>query len=218
MHLVNADLVNFDFAVTLYPSGEIECYYGKDLTDGVTGMVIGISGGDDDNYVSNIKNTTDIPDNHSFKLNPDRFPKGMILTPEGVFTGTPTEDKQTWDINFVVTDKYEFTETRVIQFSTKETPIITTIDDQFTGGKICFRPVSSGIVISYQVERFSKVTLDIYNIHGRKVATLVDGYENAGKHSFQWNYHNVNSLSSGIYYCKLRIDNKAYIKPVTVVK
>lgn len=218
IHLVNANEVHFDFAVTLYPSGEIECYYGRDLTGGVTGMVIGISGGDDNNYVSNIQNTSDIPDNHSFKLNPDRFPKGMVLTPEGVFSGTPTEDKQTWDINFMVTDKYEFSETRVMQFSTKETPIITSFNGQFTGSKICFRPMSSGIAVSYRVERYSKVTLDIYNIHGRKVTTLVDRYENAGKHSVQWHYRGVNSLSSGIYYCKLKIDNKAYIKPVTIVK
>ncbi len=218
MSLVNADEVHFDFAVTLYPSGEIEYYYGKDLTGGVSGMVIGISGGDDDSYVSDIQNTSDIPDNHSFKLNPDRFPKGMNISSEGVFSGTPTEDKQTWDINFMVTDKYEFTEKRLIQFSTKETPIIISPGDPFTGSKVCFRPVSSGVAISYRVGRFSKVTLDIYSIHGRKVTTLVDRYENAGRHSVRWHYRNRNSISSGIYYCRLQVDNSTCIKPVTVVK
>ena len=218
IHLVNANEVHFDFAVSLYPSGEIECYYNKDLTGGVTGMVIGISGGESDSYVSDIQNTSDIPDNHSFKLCPDRFPKGMSITSGGVFSGTPTEDKQTWDINFKVTDKYDFTETRVIQFSTNETPIITSQDDPFTGSKVYFRPLSSGVKITYKVEKFSRVTLEVFSIHGRKVSTLVDRYEKAGRHSVQWHYRNRNSISSGIYYCRLQVDNSTCVKPVTVVK
>jgi len=218
-HMVNISTeVNFDFAVTLYPSGDIEFYYGKALTDNITGMVIGISDKDDGYYVSPIKTTSDIPDNYSFKLCPAKSPAGMTISKEGIFSGKPTEAEKTWDINFVVTDKYTFTETKTIQFSTKKTPIIMPLDNPMHGQKISFRPLSGGVSILYHLDKRCRVIIELYSITGKKVAQLAHRDENSGEHSVLWDYQAANAVSTGMYYCRVQIDNTVHIKPVTIVK
>ena len=46
----------------------------------------------------------------------------------------------------------------------------------------------------------SEVTLSIYNLKGREVASLIDGIMDAGYHSVVWN---ADSHSSGVYFVKM---------------
>jgi hypothetical protein len=46
----------------------------------------------------------------------------------------------------------------------------------------------------------SNVTLEVYNLIGQKIVTLVEGQVEAGKHTAQFN---ASSMSSGIYLFKL---------------
>jgi len=61
-------------------------------------------------------------------------------------------------------------------------------------------PFNVGTVIEYQLPVASDVKLEIFNIIGEKVATLVKGTEEAGYKSVTWDASNV---SSGIYFYKL---------------
>ena len=53
------------------------------------------------------------------------------------------------------------------------------------------------------------VSLEVFDIFGRKVATLKDGFTRAGFHSFLWRGTNDRSepVSSGLYLCRLRTAN-----------
>jgi len=44
------------------------------------------------------------------------------------------------------------------------------------------------------------VSLEIYNLLGQRVATLVDGYQKAGQRRVSWN---ASDFASGIYFCRL---------------
>jgi len=61
-----------------------------------------------------------------------------------------------------------------------------------------FNPVTT---ISFQLPKSSNVTLVIYNIQGREVARLVDGYVGAGYHSITWD---ASTAASGIYIYRLQ--------------
>ncbi|MDZ7796391.1 MAG: hypothetical protein U5N56_04825 [Candidatus Marinimicrobia bacterium] len=45
----------------------------------------------------------------------------------------------------------------------------------------------------------------MYDLHGKKITTLVERPENAGSHSVLWD---ASGLPSGIYFCHLKIDSK----------
>ncbi len=61
-------------------------------------------------------------------------------------------------------------------------------------------PFNPSTVIAYSVPVKSDVTLEVYNLIGQKIMTLVQGQVEAGKHSSQLN---ASSMSSGMYFFKL---------------
>lgn len=65
-------------------------------------------------------------------------------------------------------------------------------------------PFNSVTVISFTISQRIRVILDIYDISGRKVRTLVNSYLEKGIHSLRFNAGN---LSSGIYFYKLKTGN-----------
>jgi Right handed beta helix region len=76
-------------------------------------------------------------------------------------------------------------------------------------------PFNPSTIISYRLPADSRVSLKIYDLPGREIATLVDGYQTAGEHSFSFNIgqsanrsinrSGVNHLSSGIYLYRLEV-------------
>ncbi|MCK4577265.1 MAG: DUF1565 domain-containing protein [Candidatus Marinimicrobia bacterium] len=65
-----------------------------------------------------------------------------------------------------------------------------------------FNPVST---IQYDLPQASNVSLIVYDLLGREVARLVDGYMEPGNHQVQWNGKNSSGreLPSGIYIARL---------------
>jgi len=61
-------------------------------------------------------------------------------------------------------------------------------------------PFNSTTSIAYNLPAPERVTVKIFDLSGRKVATLVDGRLNAGNHHVYWNGLNT---PSGIYVCRM---------------
>jgi len=76
-------------------------------------------------------------------------------------------------------------------------------------------PFNAHTTISYSLPEGSDVTIDIYDIMGRKVTTLVSGYQNAGTHSAIWN---ANDVSSGVYLYKLTAGNYTETRRCNLLK
>ncbi len=62
-------------------------------------------------------------------------------------------------------------------------------------------PFNPTTVISYQLPMASEVSLKVYDLLGREVATLVKGRQEAGRYSVLFN---AASLSSGVYFYRLQ--------------
>ncbi|QOJ30418.1 MAG: T9SS type A sorting domain-containing protein [Ignavibacteriales bacterium] len=61
-------------------------------------------------------------------------------------------------------------------------------------------PFNPATTIKYSIQKAGLVTLRVYDMLGREVATLVDQEQNAGVYSVQFN---ASGLASGIYLYKL---------------
>ncbi len=82
-------------------------------------------------------------------------------------------------------------------------------------------PFSSETTISFNVTQTSLfVNLEIYNIKGQKVNTLVDEKVEAGTHSVIWNGTDENNqpVTSGIYLYKLKTGNETYTRKMLLLK
>ncbi len=61
-------------------------------------------------------------------------------------------------------------------------------------------PFNPSTQINYGLKKAGNVEISVYNILGNKIATLVDGFKSAGKHTALLNASN---LSSGVYFYKI---------------
>jgi hypothetical protein len=61
----------------------------------------------------------------------------------------------------------------------------------------------------------SSVKIDIYDMLGRRVATLVDGTLPAGSHDRVWD---ASRFSSGVYVSRMVTDNGVFVKKMTLIK
>ncbi len=62
-------------------------------------------------------------------------------------------------------------------------------------------PFNALTVISYDLPYMSHVTIDVYNILGGKIETLVDAQQPAGNHQVVWN---ANDRASGVYFYRIQ--------------
>ena len=81
-------------------------------------------------------------------------------------------------------------------------------------------PFNPMTLITYDLAGDGQVDLSIYNIVGRKVKTLVNQFENAGRKSTVW--YGVddsgNSLSAGMYFYRLTAGGKVFTKKMVLMK
>jgi len=76
-------------------------------------------------------------------------------------------------------------------------------------------PFNAATTINYQLPSGGNVTLEIYNLMGQKVATLINGQMDAGYHSVNWD---ASQYSSGVYFYKLAIADRVFTKRMTLLK
>jgi hypothetical protein len=80
-------------------------------------------------------------------------------------------------------------------------------------------PFNPSTVISYQLAVNSQVTLKVYDILGKEVATLVNGRQEAGSYSVPFNTSNGTlGLSSGVYFYRLNAGSFVSTKKLILMK
>ncbi|UCC79729.1 MAG: T9SS type A sorting domain-containing protein, partial [Candidatus Zixiibacteriota bacterium] len=76
-------------------------------------------------------------------------------------------------------------------------------------------PFNASTVIQYNLPKASEVVIEIYDIIGRRVQTLVDKYKHAGVHTLNFN---ASSLPSGVYFCRLQAGDAVETKSMVLLR
>jgi len=81
-------------------------------------------------------------------------------------------------------------------------------------------PLSDQTAISYQLPKSGQVKLNVYNIAGQKVKTLVDEAQQAGSYTIKWNRHDNKGrqVSAGVYIYHLSIGDQTQTRKMIVLK
>ena len=94
-------------------------------------------------------------------------------------------------------------------------PVATEIPDMFSLDQNYPNPFNPATSIRFGIPEVSDVKLEVYNMLGQKVATLIDGQRNAGYHSVQFDAGN---LSSGMYIYRLQAGSFIHTRKLTLIK
>ena len=98
------------------------------------------------------------------------------------------------------------------------TEVTPAIAKEFTLWQNYPNPFNPSTTIKFSVPKSAEkefVKLEIFDVLGTKVATLVNGYKNAGVYRIQYDASN---LSSGIYLYKLSVGEKTDVRRMTLLK
>ena len=76
-------------------------------------------------------------------------------------------------------------------------------------------PVRTSATISFRLATGTDVSIKIYDVAGRELAEVAQGYHEAGSHTVSWN---AQSNSSGVYYCRLVGDGVSEVKKVVIIR
>jgi hypothetical protein len=76
-------------------------------------------------------------------------------------------------------------------------------------------PFNATTVIRYNLPSESNVSIEIYDILGRKLQTLVDDKQPAGYHQAVWN---ANSRSSGIYFYRIQAGEHSETRKMLLIR
>jgi len=81
-------------------------------------------------------------------------------------------------------------------------------------------PFNPETVISYTLQHVGQVSVTVYNLLGRQIATLVDERQNAGTYSLTWDGrdHDGRPVASGVYFYQLKAGNIAQTKKMILLK
>lgn len=115
--------------------------------------------------------------------------------------------------NFNVEQNYQLQEFQIIITSTPlssgELPVEFSLEQNYPN------PFNPNTTISYQLPTQSHVTIKVFDVLGREVTTLVDGLEEPGYKSVNFN---SNGLSNGVYYYRLQAGSFVETKKLVLLR
>ena len=81
-------------------------------------------------------------------------------------------------------------------------------------------PFNSETSIRYYLPEAGKVTLEVWDVLGRRVRRLVDGHQRAGYHTVRWDGRDElgNEVSSGIYLYRIRCGDYTDLRKMLLVR
>jgi len=81
-------------------------------------------------------------------------------------------------------------------------------------------PFNPSTTISFNLATDADVTVEVFNVKGQKVKTLVNQKMTQGQHEVIWNGLNEDNkpVSSGVYLYRVKADNQESVKRMILLK
>jgi len=76
-------------------------------------------------------------------------------------------------------------------------------------------PFNASTTFNYALEKEGHVSLEVYDLLGRKVTTVIDDHQTAGYKSVRWD---ASRCASGVYFYKLTVGEYSHTMRMTLVK
>lgn len=134
----------------------------------------------------------------------------QFFTREGLFLEIQTHEPELDTGTIIVDNIFFIRPVNLIPVS-----VVEILPSQFLLSQNFPNPFNSMTEIRYQISKVSHVSLTVYDILGREVATLVNATMEAGEHRVVWD---ASSVTSGIYFYRLREGTFINTKKLVLMK
>ncbi len=156
---------------------------------------------------------------YTFTVVDGSLPPGIDLNSDtGIISGRPT---QIGDYSFTIrcTDSDELTDDQDYQITIYEHQGIDEGTPRLPSEFVLFdnypNPFNGSTVIGFSIKKDSRVSLEVFDILGRKVDTIFQGSMKAGEHKLEWK---ADSVPSGLYFYRLTTDYGSIAKKMALLK
>lgn len=158
-------------------------------------------------------------DPYSFEVTDGSLPPGLTLNRNtGEITGIPTIE---WEFAFTIecTDSSDDTDDQEYVVVIGQ-PTDVPDDDVQTPSNFALignypNPFNNSTVIKFRLADAGNIQLDIFNLLGQKIETLLSGTMAAGEHELVWN---GDTAPSGVYFYRLTAGDKSAVRKMTLIK
>ncbi|MFU8842232.1 MAG: T9SS type A sorting domain-containing protein [Bacteroidales bacterium] len=205
---------HIEFAVVLYPTGDIEFIYGTGDIFVDHNWGAGISAGDEVNYhyapVSNQKN---FPDNQKNSFTPGPFPDEMHLSEAGLFSGTPLQNYEGIPVEIMVTDYLNLSVRKQFNFYSYVAGVSENLLPQQQNGVLIYpNPFNSGFHIALELMERSKIEILLRDMSGKMISQVCDQTLSAGSHLIT--YAVEGHMKPGIYFVMIKTDHNTLYRKI----
>ena len=113
-----------------------------------------------------------------------------------------------WSI-FSSPNDYTFFMRATVKTTTSVAEIDTRVPDKFELSQNYPNPFNPSTTIRYSLPEAADVNIAIFDVSGHHIADLADNHQNPGTYTITWNGKNNSgiSVSSGVYYCRVKAGN-----------
>jgi len=111
--------------------------------------------------------------------------------------------------SYFLLDDLAFSGTTDVEHQSSITPVETGLKQNYPN------PFNPSTTISYSLSKASNVKLRVFNLLGKELTTLVNGFQSAGNHSVRFLAAN---LASGVYFYRLEAEGFTAMKHMLLVK
>ncbi|MDP8322143.1 MAG: T9SS type A sorting domain-containing protein [Candidatus Stygibacter australis] len=223
-----------DFVIALRQWQDIEFYYNEEAITSSGEWVAGVSMGDELSYeISEISGSYVIPEGEVREFDFVPFPNfgEWEISDTGLFTCCfwgVTDWDNPYQMDIVVQDNNNIYDEKVIGLWIATLPVT---EDEIVSGITLNQnypnPFKSGnlrdggaTTIFYQVADEGLAKLEIYNLKGQKMITLVDEHKLAGEYQTSWNGLNAagKPAAAGVYFYRLESAGKSVSRKLLLLK
>lgn len=78
-------------------------------------------------------------------------------------------------------------------------------------------PFNPSTVISFELQRRAEVSLEVYDVVGRRVDVIIDGVRDGGTHQVSWTTQG-RRLATGVYMIRLTVDGRSAVCKMNVIQ
>ena len=210
MTALKPDDATIEFALILFPDGNIEFYYHSNDIFPEAYCASGISDGDELNYVvsdGQIKNS--IPAESKYRFLPQAFPTELSLSEDGLLSGITSHNHEGEMIDFVVRDVNNLSIRRALSFYSymAATHEINSMDDPRIS--LFPNPGRGEIQVQMNLNEKADVLFQMMDQNGKQVFSFAKYKLSAGTHHIIQNLNKNGRMKPGIYFLHATINGKA---------